>query len=77
MWRVDKKLFYQHSNFPLYSFYHVFAGQGLNTMHVGLFRFSLQNMADEEQWKKFFIPARDFDIWGCYAQTELGHGSNV
>lgn len=42
-----------------------------------MFRIAISNLASEEQ-KAHWIPLiKNVDIVGCYAQTELGHGSNV
>lgn len=38
---------------------------------------TLENQATAQQQELFLKPARDYKILGCYAQTELGHGSNV
>ncbi|POG62924.1 uncharacterized protein OCT59_028044 [Rhizophagus irregularis] len=45
--------------------------------HRGMFIPTLIGHGTEEQKKKFLIPAKNYQIIGCYAQTELGHGSNV
>lgn len=37
----------------------------------------LSIFADEEQKAHYLPLANNLNILGCYAQTELGHGSNV
>jgi acyl-CoA oxidase len=34
-------------------------------------------MGNEEQVKQYLKKSVNFEIVGCYAQTELGHGSDV
>ncbi|GLD92123.1 hypothetical protein PINS_up000656 [Pythium insidiosum] len=46
-------------------------------VHRAMFIPTLENQADDEQQKKWLPLARNFKIFGAYAQTELGHGSNV
>lgn len=46
-------------------------------LHMSMFINTLETMASEEQQKKFLPLARSFQIIGTYAQTELGHGSNL
>uniref|UniRef100_K3WPA5 Acyl-coenzyme A oxidase n=1 Tax=Globisporangium ultimum (strain ATCC 200006 / CBS 805.95 / DAOM BR144) TaxID=431595 RepID=K3WPA5_GLOUD len=46
-------------------------------VHRSMFIPTLENQADEEQQKKWLLKAKQFKILGAYAQTELGHGSNV
>jgi len=45
--------------------------------HYGLFLPTLEMHCNEEQRKWWADRARQMKIVGCYAQTELGHGSNV
>jgi len=47
------------------------------SLHKSMFLKTLHEQGDEEQQKMFTEPARNYQIIGCYAQTELGHGSNV
>ncbi|KAI5306591.1 fatty-acyl coenzyme A oxidase [Ascosphaera atra] len=42
-----------------------------------MFLITLRNQTTEEQKKLFLEPAEHYEYIGCYAQTELGHGSNV
>jgi len=42
-----------------------------------MFLSTLSNLCDEEQVKMFLQPALKGEIIGCYAQTELAHGSDV
>ena len=42
-----------------------------------MFLHTLETMASDEQQEKFLPLARSFQIIGTYAQTELGHGSNL
>lgn len=43
----------------------------------GMFIPALKGQATDEQQKKWLSKAYKMSIIGCYAQTELGHGSNV
>jgi len=42
-----------------------------------MFQRSLESFSNEEQYKKWVPLGRNYDIHGCYAQTEIGHGSDV
>ncbi|CBQ72769.1 probable acyl-CoA oxidase [Sporisorium reilianum SRZ2] len=46
-------------------------------LHKSMFLTTLYNQGSDEQRKVFYEPASKYHIIGCYAQTELGHGSNV
>jgi acyl-CoA oxidase len=46
-------------------------------LHTSMFLHTLETMASDEQQEKFLPLARSFQIIGTYAQTELGHGSNL
>ncbi|PYH96497.1 fatty-acyl coenzyme A oxidase [Aspergillus ellipticus CBS 707.79] len=46
-------------------------------LHASMFLVTLREQGTPEQHKLFLEPAQNYQILGCYAQTELGHGSNV
>lgn len=46
-------------------------------LHYQLFIPTLMGQASDEQLKKWLPLALNLEILGCYAQTEIGHGSNV
>jgi len=37
----------------------------------------IDTLSDDDQRAKWLPMAKDYKMLGCYAQTELGHGSNV
>lgn len=46
-------------------------------LHWVMFVPNILSLCDEEQQKEWLPLCRDWRMIGCYAQTELGHGSNV
>ncbi|XP_019423731.1 PREDICTED: peroxisomal acyl-coenzyme A oxidase 1-like isoform X2 [Lupinus angustifolius] len=46
-------------------------------LHWGMFIPAIKGQGTEEQQRKWLPLAQKMQIIGCYAQTELGHGSNV
>ncbi|KAL3695295.1 hypothetical protein R1sor_009371 [Riccia sorocarpa] len=50
---------------------------GFADLHWGMFIPAIKGQGTEEQQKKWLPLAQKMSIIGCYAQTELGHGSNV
>lgn len=47
------------------------------SIHVGMFVVALEMLGTEAQKKTFLEPAKALKLIGCYAQTEIGHGSDV
>ncbi|KAJ3143102.1 hypothetical protein HK100_010685 [Physocladia obscura] len=50
---------------------------GSFSLHTGMFMPCLNSQGTDEQRKYWLGLAHNYRIIGCYAQTELGHGSNV
>lgn len=50
---------------------------GVINLHFGAFIPAVELLGSDEQVKKWIPLSRDFKIIGAYAQTELGHGSDV
>ena len=46
-------------------------------VHFVMFIPALQAQADDEQKEKWLMPALSLQLIGTYAQTELGHGTNL
>lgn len=46
-------------------------------LHWVMFVPNIMSLGDDEQQKNWLPLCRDWKMIGCYAQTELGHGSNV
>ena len=47
------------------------------SLHQLMFIPSLKALGDENQIKKWVPLAESYKILGCYAQTEIGHGSDI
>jgi hypothetical protein len=45
--------------------------------HVGMFIKYIELMGTEEHKKAYLEKSMTFEVVGCYAQTEIGHGSDV
>jgi len=74
---LDKeKYFYRNeaSNFYRWAF---FQGVPPLIMSLSVFINVIDMLGSEEQVAKWSKPTTELNILGCYAQTELGHGSNV
>ena len=46
-------------------------------LHASMFLVTLRDQGTPDQHKLFLHKAENYEFIGCYAQTELGHGSNV
>ena len=64
-----------HDSMFLVSFRNQLGTPTITTNHFP--QITLQNQSTPEQQEVFLKRAENFEIIGCYAQTELGHGSNV
>lgn len=47
------------------------------TLHWVMFVPNIKSLCDDQQQAEWLPLCRDWKMIGCYAQTELGHGSNV
>ena len=52
-------------------------GQAANVLHLTMFYQSMMTFCTKEQLKTWEPLLDNYDIHGCYAQTEIGHGSDV
>lgn len=55
----------------------VFSHPFLCGVHQSMFVPCLENLASDEQLAKWMPLTKSFKMIGCYAQTELGHGSDI
>lgn len=88
LWRRNKVVFekygqeyfkdYEPMKYPynVWSFYFQGLAPGIG-LHTSMYWLAVENLASEEQKAVWMPQIRQVNHLGTYAQTELGHGSNV
>ena len=73
------KFFMTNSSMLIQRFAWSWCYAGLSTLHLhqSMFTQSIRMLGSEEQQKEYLPLCNNLEVIGCYAQTELGHGSNV
>ena len=66
-----------HKKCKYWNWFYMFPGTNPMTLHMLVFTKTLLGLCSEEQLQSILPKANNWNIIGCYAQTELGHGSNV
>ena len=51
--------------------------QAPGSVHWGMFVKYIELMGTKEHQERYLERAKKFEIVGCYAQTEVGHGSDI
>jgi len=62
---------------PFSNIFSRIVGVGTLDLHMSMFTNCMAMFTTEEQKKKWLQKTLNNNIIGCYAQTEIGHGSNV
>lgn len=75
--KLNKDFYFKDRPPVEYSWHWAHHGQPPIGLHYTMFTESVQNLASDEQVKEWMPKIQNADILGCYAQTELGHGSDV
>lgn len=52
-------------------------GVSMILLHQSMFTKSINFLSSEEQKQRWMSKVNNLEMIGCYAQTEMGHGSNV
>lgn len=73
----DRKFYFATAPLPEYQWNWSHQGQTSIGLHTSMFRTTVMLFSNDEQKAKWMPMINNFDICGCYAQTEMGHGSNV
>lgn len=77
--RLNEAHFNKNSERRMLSFFWSYLLPGVNPIHLhqSMFTKSINFLASEEQRERWMSKVNNFEMIGCYAQTEMGHGSNV
>ncbi|CAI2386617.1 unnamed protein product [Moneuplotes crassus] len=62
-------------SYPIFTF--AIGGLVQSSAHHGMFESVLRNLGDEYQSTELVKKCITYEIFGCYAQTEIAHGSDV
>ncbi|XP_065192794.1 peroxisomal acyl-coenzyme A oxidase 1-like [Sycon ciliatum] len=75
---LHRELGLERGTFESLIFWHAVDDESLPIgLHLSMFSHVIRSQATEEQMAKWLPLVKNFSIIGCYAQTELGHGSFV
>jgi len=71
------KLYFYESESGLFNPNETQPGIAPTLLHYGMFETALRKLGSDEQYQKWKDDVKKMRMLGCYAMTELGHGSNV
>ena len=71
----EKYLYSSEKGYPIWM--NIYPGVSPMSMNFSMFKLTVENLASDEQKAKWLPEIYKCRMVGCYAQTELGHGSNV
>lgn len=74
---VDPNVYFYESESSLFNPSFMQPGIPPNLLNYGMFDTALRKLGSDEQYALLKDDVKKMRKLGCYAQTELGHGSNV
>ena len=77
LYKIDRKRHIYDARSNVYNATFLSPGIHPLLLHIGMFLSCIQKLASDEQNDWWLEKASKLEMVGCYAQTELGHGSNV